>query len=361
MKIIEYRLFMPLTVEENQIGQLWSFSEVSKVNTCGGEGVEILHNETFEVPVDTNHRIVYKSLPEYEDYETQVSTPSTAAAPQQQSTKSKLLDKFPFKKSASKENFKKNKLDLSDHERSKSLDYGEFQQDEFKSINNAEVVLNDSEIKNGQYTHKIYKIASKLPWFVRKLLPKDSTIIREKSWNMYPCVKTVITNDYFKNNFRIEMDTITKMCDNGIVEDNVHHLTDEQLEKREVVNVDIAEQVPSNEYKEDEDPALFKSFKTGRGPLTGDWITKTKPLICCYKLVIVEFKVFGLQTRSESYLKSMYKQLFTTFHRQIFCWLDKWYGFELEDVRKIENDLAKVLAEKIEQGEISKCALIASD
>lgn len=374
MKIIEYRLFMPLTVDENQIGQLWSFAEVSRVNTGGGEGVEILQNETFNVPVDKDKRIVYKSLPEYEDYETQIlgSTASTSSNTNNNNSnhtgaKSKLLDKFPFKKSASKENFRRSKHlnhDASDHERSKSLDFGDSldQPDEFQSIHSNEFSLNESEIKNGQYTHKIYKMASKLPWFVRRLLPKDSTIIREKSWNMYPVVKTVITNEYFRTNFRIEMDTITKACENGIPEDNVHNLSPEELEKREIVEIDIAAPVPANEYKEDEDPTRFKSQKTGRGPLVpGEWITKTKPLICCYKLVIVEFKVFGLQTRSENYLKSMYKQLFTTFHREIYCWLDKWYDLNLEEVRRIEAELAKLLFEKIQQGEISNCALVDCD
>ena len=362
---------MPLTVEENQIGQLWSFAEVSRVNTGGGEGVEILQNESFNVPVDKDKRIVYKYLPNYEDYETQISGGSATNGSSSNNNsnntgaKNKLLDKFPFKKSASKENFKRSKHhELADHERSKSLDLGDNTEDsdEFQSINSNEFVLNDSEIKNGQYTHKIYKMASKLPWFVRKLLPKDSTIIRERSWNMYPVVKTVISNDYFRTNFRIEMDTITKLCENGKPEYNVHNLTEEQLEKREIVEIDIAAQVPPGEYKEDEDPSLFKSEKTGRGPLVpGEWINNTKPLICCYKLVSVEFKVFGLQTRSENYLKSMYKQLFTTFHREIFCWLDKWYGLDLEGVRKIDNELQKILFEKIQQGEISKCALIESD
>lgn len=361
MKIIEYRLFMPLTVEENQIGQLWSFAEVSRVNTSGGEGVEIILNEPFEVPVDKDNKIIYKSLPDYEDYETQTSAAtSTPSHSNGMSTRSKMLNKLPFKKSSSKENFKKS---ASDHERSKSLDFGDsFEQlDEFHSVQSTDIVLNENEIKNGQYTQKIYKMASKLPWFVRKLLPKDSTIIREKSWNMYPVVKTVITNDYFKTNFRIEMDTITKACVNGKAEENVHGLTAEQLEKREIVNINISDPVPANEYKEDEDPCLFKSLKTGRGPLVGDWISTVQPMICCYKLVTVEFKVFGLQTRSENYLKSMYKQLFTTFHREIFCWLDKWYGLSLVNVRKIELDLAQLLVKQIQEGEISNCALIAGD
>ncbi|CAL8074724.1 unnamed protein product [Orchesella dallaii] len=41
------RIVMPFTVEEYQIGQLWSVIESSSRETGGGDGVEILVNEPF--------------------------------------------------------------------------------------------------------------------------------------------------------------------------------------------------------------------------------------------------------------------------------------------------------------------------
>lgn len=345
MRLIEYRIFMPLTVEENYIGQLWSFAEVSKLNTGGGEGVEILENQMFDLPLDENGNIVYKNLPEYEDFETQINGKSSS-------------NKSAFKKSASKENFGHKKEQIRNAERSKSLDREDDYATSVSSYSQASANNNNNSNKHGQYTHKLYMIASKLPWFVRRLLPKDSTMIHEKSWNMYPVVKTVLTNQYFKTNGRIELDTITRECPNGIAEENVHNLTPEQLAKREVIVVDISDPISQSDYKEDEDPAIFRSKKTDRGPLArGEWISKQRPLICCYKLVFVEFKVFGLQTKAESYLKNMYKQLFTVFHRQVFCWIDKWYGLGVNEVRQIEQDLQKLLVKKIEEGELSKNCL----
>ena len=32
------------------------------------------------------------------------------------------------------------------------------------------------------------------------------------------------------------------------------------------------------------------------------------------------------------------KRLFTNFHRQVFCWMDKWYGMTIEDIRRIEEE-----------------------
>lgn len=46
---------------------------------------------------------------------------------------------------------------------------------------------------SGQYTYKIYHLASKVPAFIRILLPKNSLEIHEEAWNAYPYCKTVIT------------------------------------------------------------------------------------------------------------------------------------------------------------------------
>ncbi|TDG43706.1 hypothetical protein AWZ03_009870 [Drosophila navojoa] len=48
MQIKEFRVTLPLTVEEYQIAQLFTVAEASKENTGGGEGIEVLKNEPFE-------------------------------------------------------------------------------------------------------------------------------------------------------------------------------------------------------------------------------------------------------------------------------------------------------------------------
>ena len=48
MLITEFRIILPMTVEEYQIAQLYATAQVSKQNTGGGEGVEIFANEPFE-------------------------------------------------------------------------------------------------------------------------------------------------------------------------------------------------------------------------------------------------------------------------------------------------------------------------
>ena len=48
MIIKEYRVTLPMTVEEYQVAQLYSVAEASKKETGGGEGVEVIKNEPYE-------------------------------------------------------------------------------------------------------------------------------------------------------------------------------------------------------------------------------------------------------------------------------------------------------------------------
>ena len=38
------------------------------------------------------------------------------------------------------------------------------------------------------------------------------------------------------------------------------------------------------------------------------------------------------------------KRLFTKFYKQLFCWIDDWYGLTMDDIRRIENEVQKELA-----------------
>ncbi|XP_057695863.1 phosphatidylinositol transfer protein alpha isoform-like [Corythoichthys intestinalis] len=259
MLIKEYRIVLPVSVEEYQLGQLYTVAEASKNNTGGGEGVEVLANEPYE---------------------------------------------------------------------------------------------KDGE--KGQYTHKIYHLNSKVPRLVRALAPKGSLEIHEKAWNAYPYCRTILTNDYLKDNFQIKIETWHKP-DMG-EQENIHGLEKSEWEKVEVVNIDIADRncISPKEYKEDQDPAKFKSEKTGRGPLGPEWKKEvqndpTCPHMCAYKLATVKFKWMGLAGKIESLIQRAQRRLFTHFHRQLFCLIDKWIDLSMDDIRKIEDDTKKELDEVTKQ------------
>ena len=46
---------------------------------------------------------------------------------------------------------------------------------------------------SGQYTYKIYHLASKVPTMIRLLAPKGSLEVHEEAWNAYPYARTIYT------------------------------------------------------------------------------------------------------------------------------------------------------------------------
>ncbi|XP_026810845.1 phosphatidylinositol transfer protein alpha isoform isoform X1 [Rhopalosiphum maidis] len=289
MLIKEFRVVLPLTVEEYQIAQLYSVAEASKNETGGGEGIEVLKNEPF-----TNYPLL------------------------------------------------------------------------------------GGKYSEGQYTYKIYHLASKVPGMIKLLAPKGALEVHEEAWNAYPYCRTVITNpnymkekfmitiesfhyadrgtqnnnpNYMKENFSIVIESY-HIADRG-TQENVHELSPEKLKQREVQIIDIGnDSISSSDYKEDEDPKKFKSQKSGRGPLQGNWIETANPVMTCYKLVSADFKWFGLQNRVENLIQKSERRLFTNFHRQVFCWMDRWHGLTLQDIREIEEKTREVLDRQRNEGTV---------
>merc|ERR1719500_1140970 len=100
-----------------------------------------------------------------------------------------------------------------------------------------------------------------------------------------------------KDNFYIIIETY-HLGDRGEKE-NVHELEEKKLKKREVVHIDIAnDSVNSADYKKDEDPTLFCSEKTGRGPLSGPWRKTVEPVMTAYKLVTDPIQMVGSTRQS---------------------------------------------------------------
>lgn len=62
--------------------------------------------------------------------------------------------------------------------------------------------------------------------------------------------------------------------------------------------------ISPGEYKPEEDPKLYRSAKTGRGPLGDNWLeaASSGPLMCAYKLCKVEFRYWGMQSKIEQFI-----------------------------------------------------------
>ncbi|XP_051539899.1 phosphatidylinositol transfer protein beta isoform-like [Myxocyprinus asiaticus] len=160
-----------------------------------------------------------------------------------------------------------------------------------------------------------------------------------------------------KDDFMIKIETWHKP-DMGSLE-NVHELDPTTWKTVEVVHIDIADrsQVEPGDYKQHEDPEIFHSEKTGRGPLGPDWkkelLAKPEaPRMCAYKLVTIKFKWWGLQTKVENFIHKQEKRIFTNFHRQLFCWIDNWVELTMEDIRRMEETTQRELEEMRQKGSV---------
>lgn len=110
-RTVTSRIILPMTVDEYNVAQLWSVAEVSKNETGGGEGIQVLANEPFD---------------------SQVHPPDPPLKVQGQT------------------------------------------------------------FETGQYTHKRFYLANKVPAYVRFLAPKGSLEVDERAWNAYPYCRTII-------------------------------------------------------------------------------------------------------------------------------------------------------------------------
>lgn len=136
-------------------------------------------------------------------------------------------------------------------------------------------------------------------------------------------------------------------CPGDATEENPFNLPPDKLAKRQIIRVDIGKDPVKEGRGNKGDPATFKSEKTGRGPLTDGWQASTQPLMTCYKLVTIKFEYFGFQTKVEAWAKDYQQELFTQFHKDIFCAMDRWHGLTMDDIRRLEYEIQQELTLKM--------------
>ncbi|MES1917673.1 MAG: hypothetical protein MHM6MM_009386, partial [Cercozoa sp. M6MM] len=156
MKLVEYRIVLPLTVEEYHLGQLFMVARASAQETGDGEGIEVLRNEPY----------------------------------------------------------------------------------------------NDENGK-GQFTHKKVHLASKIPGWVKSIVPSLRTIaLDELAWNEYPDCVTAYSCDWFGSKLNLEV--VSHHRNDKGNSDNVFGLSQKELKKRTVVFVDLSKGI--DETAADYDP-----------------------------------------------------------------------------------------------------------
>jgi len=214
----------------------------------------------------------------------------------------------------------------------------------------------------GQFTHKVYHIGSHLPGWFKALLPKSALTVEEKAWNAYPYTKTVFSCPFVEK-FSLEIETY--YTPDGGEQENVFNLKGSDLSGRVTDLIDVVKDQQQN-YVPEEDPTVFVSEKTARGPLDENWLEEYsaacvgkkmptadgRAIMCAYKLCKVEFRYWGMQAKIEQFIHNMaLRNTMLRAHRQAWVWQDEWYGLTMDDIRAIERQTAEELKKKM-RGEV---------
>lgn len=226
------------------------------------------------------------------------------------------------------------------------------------------------------------------------LLPKSALTVEEEAWNAYPYTKTRYTCPFVEK-FSLEIETYY-FPDDGH-QDNVFKLDGSDLRNRivgmysirfiaasmgceagsramalthrflsfsDIIDI-VKDQLYGADYVKEEDPTLFISQKTNRGPLSDGWIAdywdevrdkqqptaKNMSLMCAYKLCRVEFRYWGMQTKLEKFIHdTALRKTMVRAHRQAWAWQDEWFGLTMDDIRELERQTQLALQKKMGDG-----------
>lgn len=213
---------------------------------------------------------------------------------------------------------------------------------------------------SGQYTDKVYHISSHLPVWLRGFVPKSLSSIREEAWNAYPYSRNRIYTPYMD---KFQIDIESKYLCGGANRENVFQLNEDEIADVIVDPIDfVNESLPGSEDLEDENPAIYVSKKTQRGPLTKDWLESmedsndkggdglqavngaSKNLMCVYKICRVQFNQWPIQTKVEQFIHDYIRKTLVRAHRQAWAWQDEWVGLTMDQIRNMERETQESLA-----------------
>ncbi|GJP37655.1 hypothetical protein CLOM_g22092, partial [Closterium sp. NIES-68] len=124
--------------------------------------------------------------------------------------------------------------------------------------------------------------------------------------------------------------------------ENALGLDEAQLKQRKVERLDIAshdrDMWSRLIAKSGIDPSKVTLTKTNRGPLTPGWQSTCEPVMTAYKMVTVDAPYWGFGKRLELLVLAGERALFLEAHRKCFGWMDEWCELTMEDVRRIEKE-----------------------
>lgn len=182
-------------------------------------------------------------------------------------------------------------------------------------------------LKPGIYSEKVFHIEKFLPRFLRPFVPTSKAKLIEKAWVSYPdrCL-TLYSSPILGEKPFMSIES-RYLSDRGGTS-NALALSEQDLAARKVVTLDIAAEDDLRMDK-DADVRGFKSEKAGRGGLVaGLWTRHSDPVMCSYKVCRLDIAHPRLEAWGQRFLQNSFIQ----YNRQVFVWMDSWFGMRLTDI-----------------------------
>nr|XP_023415506.1 LOW QUALITY PROTEIN: membrane-associated phosphatidylinositol transfer protein 1 [Loxodonta africana] len=181
---------------------------------------------------------------------------------------------------------------------------------------------------SGQYTHKVYHVGSHIPGWFRALLPKAALQVEEESWNAYPYTRTRYTCPFVEK-FSIEIETYY-LPDAG-QQPNVFNLSGAERRQRILDTIDIVRDAcwpcPTLWLWASGVPRGAITQPQGLGCDCGGWNPGGGG--------------------SDASASAGLRRVMLRAHRQAWCWQDEWTELSMADIRALEEETARMLAQRM--------------
>lgn len=229
----------------------------------------------------------------------------------------------------------------------------------------------ENEKEKGIYAHKIYHYGSRVPKWLRWAVPPSLTDFHEKSWNAFPhglCEFSIQgLGSHFQlslESFSSTLDDISKLSDPTF---NPAFLTPEELEKREVMYLDITASEPKPSSPDlacagfECEAEGIQKLEPAEGKIDPaaipHWVQNYKggAMMMCAKVVRAHIDLWGLRKKLEKWVsRSLIPGILLDSARGIVAWSPFWTGLSREDIDKYTDECFQKVVDSIKKAQEGK-------
>ncbi|OHT03970.1 Phosphatidylinositol transfer protein 1 [Tritrichomonas foetus] len=218
--------------------------------------------------------------------------------------------------------------------------------------------------ETGIYAHKVYHYRSRIPGFIRWLVPNSLTEFHEEGWAAFPHEKLRYSVPALQNRTSIFIDCYSYPYsrDDGFPE-NPCHLTEEELAIREIRYMDIVT-MPPVPTREDWQLSEFKCESAGIDLIpkptrpfdptkVPEWVENYKgKMMVNVKCIKCKINIFGFQKRIENMITSTtVPGIILESSRAITGWAEEWGKMSPEELQNYIRQSDKDVNDSIQDGE----------